>query len=133
MVSNFNQAEEKAEKVLSQPQRVERLLKTSKEKLRKLELEEQDFQGILGAIKTFIRMVKAYRSGQYHLPWSTILMVVAALVYFVVPLDLIPDFIPIGGFVDDFAVIITIFKKIKEDILDFQVWELNESGNSESI
>ena len=125
MVKNLNQAEEKAEKVLSQPERVDRLLKTSRKKLSKLELEEQDFKGILGAIKTFIRMVKAYRSGHYDLPWSTIVMIVAALVYFVVPLDLIPDFIPIGGFVDDFALVIAIFKKIKDDILDFQAWEEN--------
>jgi uncharacterized membrane protein YkvA (DUF1232 family) len=130
MVKNLNQAEEKAEKVLSQPERVDRLLKTSRKKLSKLELEEQDFKGILGAIKTFIRMVKAYRSGLYDLPWSTIVMIVAALVYFVVPLDLIPDFIPIGGFVDDFALVIAIFKKIKDDILDFQVWEENLSSKN---
>ena len=130
MVKNLNQAEEKAEKVLSQPERVDRLLKTSRKKLSKLELEEQDFKGILGAIKTFMRMVKAYRSGQYDLPWSTVLMLVAALVYFVVPLDLIPDFIPIGGFVDDFALVIAIFKKIKEDILDFQAWEENLSSKN---
>ncbi len=123
MIKGINQAEEKAEKVLSQPERVDRLLKTSRRKLSKLELEEQDFKGILGTIKTFIRMVKAYRNGQYNLPWSTVLMIVAALVYFVVPLDLIPDFIPLGGFVDDFAIVVTIFKKIKEDILDFHAWE----------
>jgi uncharacterized membrane protein YkvA (DUF1232 family) len=50
-------------------------------------------------------------------------MIVAALVYFVVPLDMIPDFIPIGGYIDDFALILAIFRKVKEDVVAFQAWE----------
>jgi uncharacterized membrane protein YkvA (DUF1232 family) len=122
-IKSFNQAKERASKILSQPERMNRLLNTSKEKLSKLELQEHDFKGILGMIRTFIRMLKAFRTGQFAIPWATIIMIVAALVYFVVPLDMIPDFIPIGGYIDDFALILAIFRKVKEDVVAFQAWE----------
>lgn len=122
-IKSFDQAKERASKILSQPERINRLLNTSKEKLSRLELKEQDFKGILGMIRTFIRMLKAFKAGQFAIPWATIIMIVAALVYFVVPLDMLPDFIPIAGYIDDFTVILAIFKKVKEDVVAFQVWE----------
>ena len=122
-MASFTDAKAKAGKVLKQPERVNKLLETSREKLDKLELEDEDFKGILGTLKTFVRMVKAYRKGHYQIPWVTIVMVVAALIYFVVPLDMLPDFIPVTGYVDDFAVIMAIYKKFKDDITAFQAWE----------
>ncbi len=122
-LSGFKQAKESAVKVLSQPERVNQLVSTSKKKLSELELKENDFKGILGTISTFIRMLKAFRSGRYNIPWSTILLVAGALIYFVVPLDMLPDFIPITGYVDDFAVVMAIFNKVKEEVVSFQAWE----------
>ncbi len=123
IVKGFRQAKKKARKVLEQPERVSKLIDASKEKLSNLELKDDDFKGILGTIKTFIRMVKAFRSGQYDIPWVTIVMVVAALIYFLVPLDALPDFIPITGYIDDFTVIMAVYKKFKGDIVAFQAWE----------
>lgn len=123
IAGSFNRVRDKAKEILNQPERVSNLIDASREKLAKLKLKEDDFKGILGTLKTFIRMVRAYRSGQYEIPWITIVMVVAALLYFVMPLDVLPDFIPITGYVDDFAVIMTIYKKFKEDIVAFQAWE----------
>ena len=57
------------------------------------------------------------------MPSSAILMIAAALIYFVTPLDLIPDFIPVTGLVDDFSLIMIIFNRFKEDIVAFQAWE----------
>jgi len=121
--SAFQRAKSKASEVLDQPERVNKLIDASRKKLSNLELKDEDFRGILGTMKTFIRMVKAYRSGQYEIPWITILMIVAALIYFIVPLDALPDFIPITGYIDDFGVIMTIYKKFNEDIVAFQAWE----------
>ena len=53
------------------------------------------------------RLIKAYALGQYRaIPWKTILLIVAAVVYFVNPLDLVPDIIPLTGLTDDFAVLL---------------------------
>jgi uncharacterized membrane protein YkvA (DUF1232 family) len=121
---SFDRAKKKAEKVMHDPGRLSRLLETSKSKIRQLDLGENEFYNILDTIRTFIRMLRAFRSGQYDaIPWVTILMIVAALIYFVTPLDLLPDFIPITGYVDDFTLIMAIFNRFKEDITAFQAWE----------
>ena len=124
ITGSFNKAKEKARAVLHDQERVSKLLETSKEKISNLELGENELKGILAYIKTFIRMLRAFKSGQYQaVPWVTILMIAAALIYFVTPLDLIPDFIPVTGFVDDFSLIMAIFSRFKEDIVAFQAWE----------
>ena len=123
IAKGFSKAKNRAREILEQPERVSKLIDASKDKLSNLELNDDDFKGILGTIKTFIRMVRAFRSGQYDIPCITIVMIVAALIYFIVPFDALPDFIPITGYVDDFGVIMTIYKKFKEDIVAFQAWE----------
>jgi uncharacterized membrane protein YkvA (DUF1232 family) len=122
--ASFNKAKNKARSVLQDQERVIKLLETSKEKIRNLELGENELKGVLSYIKTFIRMLRAFKSGQYQdIPWVTILMIASALIYFVTPLDLIPDFIPITGFVDDFSLIMAIFNRFRDDVLAFQAWE----------
>ena len=69
-------------------------------------------------------MIRAYVSGEYReLPWRTLIILVAGILYFVTPLDLIPDFIPALGFVDDISVIFWIFKSFSEDLEKFEEWE----------
>ena len=46
-------------------------------------------------------------------------LIVAALGYFILPLDLIPDFIPIAGYGDDAAVLYGLIKKL--DCIDERV------------
>ena len=122
--TSFAKAKKRAGNVLKDPKRVSKLLETSREKIKNLEIGKADLKGIMGTIKTFIRMLRAFRGGQYHdIPWVTVLMVVAALLYFVTPLDLLPDFIPVTGYVDDFSIILMVFKRFKEDIIAFQTWE----------
>lgn len=123
IAKGFSRAKNRAREVLEQPERVNKLIDASKDKLSNLELKDDDLKGILGTIKTFIRMLRAFRSGQYDIPWLTIVMIVAALIYFIVPLDALPDFIPITGYIDDFSIIMAVYKKFKEDIVAFQVWE----------
>ncbi len=70
------------------------------------------------------RMLKAYASGEYReLPWKTLLRVIAVLIYFVSPIDILPDFLPIVGLTDDIALMLWLFSGIKEDIEKFQQWE----------
>ena len=44
------------------------------------------------------RMAKAYALGRYRaIPWKAMLILLAAVIYFINPLDLIPDLIPVAG------------------------------------
>lgn len=82
---------------------------------------------ILEEVKLFVRMVRSYIKGQYPYlsPW-TLLMVVFGLVYFVMPVDMIPDLLPAMGFTDDLAVLLMIFKRFSTDIDRFRQWEQSQ-------
>lgn len=68
-------------------------------------------------IKTMTAMLRDYASGSYReVPWTTIAAITAAVLYFVSPIDLIPDVIPGVGYVDDAAVIAMCVKSFREDI-----------------
>lgn len=75
-------------------------------------------------IEVVFRMVKAYYSKEYRGISSTTLgLLVLGLFYFVLPVDFIPDFIPVIGYVDDLTVLATIFNSVNTDIQKFLEWE----------
>jgi uncharacterized membrane protein YkvA (DUF1232 family) len=70
------------------------------------------------------RLLKAYALGQYkQVPWKTILLIVAAIIYFLNPLDLVPDLIPLTGLTDDFAVLLWVYNSVSNEIEKFLAWE----------
>ncbi|MDI9870538.1 MULTISPECIES: YkvA family protein [Bacteroidota] len=91
-------------------------------------------QVLTDKLTTLSRMVKAYVSGQYRIvPWPTILKIVAVLIYFVSPIDVIPDILPIIGLTDDLAIVLWLFRALHEDIENFEAWERNQLFQDFSI
>jgi uncharacterized membrane protein YkvA (DUF1232 family) len=79
------------------------------------------------SIQLLIRMVRAYASGEYRvLPWKSLVSIVAVLIYFVSPIDLIPDFLPIIGLTDDVALVVWLVKTLSDEIRKFGEWEKRE-------
>ncbi len=73
---------------------------------------------------TLGRLARAYALGQYRdIPWRTMLILLAAIIYFLNPLDLIPDLIPVAGLADDVAVLVWVYNAIGHEIEKFQLWE----------
>jgi len=69
------------------------------------------------------RLVKAWAMGQYKdVPWQTVILAITAIIYFVNPFDLIPDFLP-GGYVDDATVVGFVINSIINDLDAFKNWE----------
>lgn len=78
------------------------------------------------------RLLKAYASGEYRqLPWKTLIRIIAVLIYFVSPIDILPDFLPIVGLSDDIALMFWLFSGIKDDIEQFRQWEQTTAGSGE--
>ena len=81
-------------------------------------------QLLLDKITTLSRMVKCYFSGEYKIiPWRSIAKIIAVLLYFISPIDVIPDFLPFIGLTDDLALIVWLFSSLKEDFENFEAWE----------
>ena len=75
-------------------------------------------------IPVLISMVRSYISKEYtEIPVGTIIGVVAALLYFVSPVDAIADAIPVVGYLDDIAVIAFVIKMIHDDLEDYRTWK----------
>ena len=76
------------------------------------------------SVQLLIRMIRAYAAGEYkELPWKSLLSIVAVLIYFVSPIDIIPDFLPVIGITDDIALVVWLIKTLAGDITNFSEWE----------
>jgi uncharacterized membrane protein YkvA (DUF1232 family) len=65
--------------------------------------------------------------GKYHLHPIALGIIGGGLLYFFIPMDLIPDFLPILGLVDDFAVLSTIINSLQGEIADYRNWKKTNS------
>lgn len=73
---------------------------------------------------TLFRMLKAYGQGRYRIiPYSSIVKIIIGVAYIFFIIDLIPDFIPLAGWLDDIAVSAWVLHSIKKDIQRFRNWE----------
>ena len=65
-----------------------------------------------GAKVVFAALLLYYAMKSDKMPMADKALVVAALGYFILPIDLIPDFIPIVGYADDLAALYAALKKV---------------------
>ncbi len=73
--------------------------------------------------KLLWQLLKDYYNKKYpNAPWKLIAAVGFAVAYLVSPIDVIPDFIPIVGFVDDASVFALVIKGFSSDIDDYKRW-----------
>lgn len=80
--------------------------------------------GVWRDLTAFIRLLGAWSRGEYReVSWRTLVLSCAGLVYFVNPFDLVPDFIPISGFIDDALVIGVLADSVNGEIERFKAWE----------
>jgi len=122
----FNNLKEKAASLLKNKEKLKELLQAVVDKIESITGKEGRVKTALDMIATFVRMVKYYISGEYRqVPWKSIVLIIAGLLYFLIPLDIIPDFIPFTGLFDDATVIYWIALGIREDIHEFLEWETN--------
>ena len=71
-----------------------------------------------------LRMLRAWVRGRYRVvPWKTIVYALVAVIYFVDPLDLVPDFFPMIGLLDDASVVAFVIRSIGKDLEKFRTWE----------
>lgn len=81
--------------------------------------------------KIMFGMIKDFKKGDYtQVPWFTVAAVVFALLYVFNPLDIMPDFIPGIGYVDDFAIFTIVLRFIQTDLHSYLDWKIEETKSS---
>ena len=76
-----------------------------------------------------VRMAREALAGRYRqLPKRALVAGLAAVVYLVNPLDLIPDVLPVLGWVDDGVMVAWVVRQIRRDVDAFLAWEREWGG-----
>ena len=89
----------------------------------------ESFYKIQDTVLAMARMLRSWFNGDYkNISAKSIIAVVAALIYFVNPFDLIPDFIPVIGQIDDILILGYLIKIVNKEIERFMTWEENQSA-----
>lgn len=87
-------------------------------------IDKAPLRRFLGDARALFSMINDYRRGRYRsLPWTTIAAAVGALLYVLSPIDVLPDFIPGLGLMDDAVVIGLCLKAIRSDLEDYLRWK----------
>ena len=104
---------------------VEKTAKSGQEKFESLDSAPPGkLKEIWGDIKWMLRLIKDYASGEYReIPWGSIAAITGAIIYFVSPVDVIPDPIPVVGYLDDAYVIKLALEFVKEDLDEYKKWK----------
>lgn len=64
-------------------------------------------------IRLLFRML---RDQSFHMSWASRGIILGALLYFVLPTDATPDFIPLIGYVDDTLIVGMVIKRLAAEI-----------------
>lgn len=76
-------------------------------------------------VKLLISIVQDYWNGRYRdVPYWTIAAIAAALLYVLNPLDLIPDFLPGIGLIDDVLVMGACLAMVETDLQEYKQWKI---------
>ena len=114
----------KAKKIINDDEKLKKLIEDVLKKLKEISSDKKTSAKLNDSLRLFIRIINAYTSKEYtYVPWKTICLIVAGLIYFIYPVDLIPDFILVSGLIDDVALIAWIYESIQDDIEKFLEWE----------
>ena len=118
-----------SEKVQSLIESNKVLQRLAKRAYKKIDESVQKYADIAERIRVIIRMIEAWRNETYQeTSYATIFLCAAILLYFINPIDLIPDFIPFIGGLDDAILLVYLLKVIDKEIDRFLQWENRQAA-----
>ncbi|MFM7543404.1 MAG: YkvA family protein [Ignavibacteria bacterium] len=102
------------------PEDEHRVLNDVNEKVKTLDHSNNStIKELLQHVKLAFSML---RDKHYNLSWKSKSLLIAGLLYFLLPSDLTPDFIPFIGYIDDAAVISAIFKRLAHEVKSYETF-----------
>lgn len=122
----FREASSKAESYANDPERLRKLFEDATKKSQSI--PKGPFAETWAYLLAMIRLIRAYYTAIYReIPWQSLILILIAVIYFVSPVDFIPDWIPIIGQLDDAFVVGLVLKSVKDDLDKFMEWETSLS------
>lgn len=122
----FNRALRQATALSGKPARILKLVIQLSSKIRHVNWNEVKGSEITSKFFLISRLLKAQAAGKYQLPVRVIIILLAAIIYFINPIDLIPDFIPGLGLTDDLSVLTWVYRIAADELERFEEWEMEK-------
>lgn len=122
----FREAALTAKAYASDPELLRNLFEQARHKIP--DMPRGPFADMWVYLLAMIRLIRAYYTDAYReIPARSFLVIISAMIYFVSPLDVIPDWIPVLGYIDDALVIGLALKTVRDDLDAFMEWETTET------
>ena len=112
---------QKAEALMKNQGKIDKLLKRLERKLHLI----PKLGDALAYVPKMGMLINSYFRGDYtEVPVGIITSIIGVLVYFVSPIDAIPDCIPGIGYLDDAAVVSGSLYLVKNDLDEYMAWRI---------
>src|ERR1700737_124746 len=120
--AEFPQAVKSAKSYVGNPQGLQSLFEEASKQA--ASMPKEPFQETWPYFQAMLRLIRAYSQANYRdVPESTLVVIIAAIIYVVNPLDVIPDALPALGFLDDATVLALAVRRSRQALDDFMAWE----------
>ena len=117
----LEQFRSKAKKLLFNVEKTKETLKRAFDKALK---NEGAISEVFHDLKLLLSLVKDYITGAYRgIPFGSIVAALGGILYFLSPIDFIPDFLLGIGLIDDVFVISLVLKQIHSDLQKYEKWK----------
>ncbi|WP_370635375.1 YkvA family protein [Pedobacter sp. Leaf170] len=129
----FKKSENKASVLLNNKSKAKQ---TINDALGKAVTNKGDLEGVWSKLLLLFAIAKDYVNGHYtEIPKRSIISILGGILYFLSPIDIIPDFIPVLGFIDDVFILNLVYKQVLKDLEKYRAWkdkqlDLNELNGS---
>lgn len=115
---------QQAKKLISNPTRANKLMNKALDKSNSTEAKTPLLKEMKENIILFFQMLRDFFTGKYRkFSPRTAIKLLAALLYFLLFIDLIPDFLAVIGFTDDAAIIAWVLNSISKDVKKYKLWK----------
>jgi len=120
--AEFAKAVISAKSYVENPQRLQSLFEEAARQA--ASMPKEPFAETWPYFQTMLRLIRAYSEAKYRdVPESTLVVIIAAIIYIVNPLDVIPDALPALGYLDDATVLALAVRRARQALDDFMIWE----------
>lgn len=115
----------KAKEYANDKEKTKKLIDEAVKKAEKLD-NSGPLEKLIETLKLLFSLIKDWMNGSYtEIPKGSIVLIIIGVIYFVNPLDVIPDPLP-GGLVDDAMVLSLIIKQVMAELEKYKIWKAKQ-------
>ncbi len=121
IAGNFSKATERAKEAVNDKEKAQDILDKAMKKASEV---KGPLEKVWESLTLMFGIVADWIKGKYKdVPLGSIIGIIGALIYFLSPIDAIPDFIPVIGYLDDVFVIGLVIAQVSSDLEKYKAWK----------